>query len=141
MQELKRPIHVFLIHAHLDRETVRDLYACIAQAGIRAWLDTERLQPGQDWEYEIRNAIRRSDVILVCLSERFNRRGGYRHKELRIALEKVDLLPDGGVFIIPVRLEKCDTPGALRRWQRVDLFEADGYERLIHSLRRYAEIR
>jgi hypothetical protein len=53
----------------------------------------------------------------------------------------VDLLPDGGVFIIPVRLEKCDTPGALRRWQRVDLFEADGYERLIHSLRRYAEIR
>jgi hypothetical protein len=58
---------------------------------------------------------------------------------LKIALEKANLLPSGETFIIPVRLEECDTPEPLRRWQRVDLFEADGYKKLIHSLRSYVE--
>jgi hypothetical protein len=43
------------------------------------------------------------------------------------------------MFIIPVRLDECDTPEPLRRWHRVDLFEAGGYKKLILSLRRYVE--
>ena len=46
-------------------------------------------------------------------------------------------VPDGEIFIIPARLEMCDTPEPLRRWQRVDLFEADGYKNLMSALRKY----
>ena len=136
---MRRPINVFLIHTHRDKEAVHALYARIAKDGAKAWLDTEKLLPGQDWKYEIRRAILISDIAIVCLSRRFNRHQGYCQEELKIALKKANLLPDGEVFIIPVRLEKCDTPEPLRRWHRVDLFEADGYKKLIHSLRRHVE--
>ena len=137
MKTLKRQLNVFLVHAHTDRRTVHGLYARIAKEGIKAWLDTKNLLPGQDWKHEIRRAILVSDIVIVCLSKRFIRHNGYCQEELRIALKKANLLPDGETFIIPVRLEECDTPEFLRRWHRVDLFETDGYRKLIRSLRKY----
>jgi hypothetical protein len=74
-------------------------------------------------------------VVIACLSKRFHQQGGYRHEELRIALEKAASLPAGETFIIPARLERCELPESLRRWQRVDLFEADGYRKLIRVFR------
>jgi hypothetical protein len=103
--------------------------------GVQAWLDEERLLPGQDWEYEIRKAIRNSHAVIVCLSKQFNRQRGYRQKELRIALDEANHLPEGEIFIIPSRLEECVIPENLRRWQCVDLFEADGYKKLMRAVR------
>ena len=94
--------------------------------------------PGQDWAYEIRKAIHRSDLVIACLSRQFNKQGGFRHEELRIAVEKANSLPEGETFLIPARLEMCDMPKSLRRWQRVDLFEGDGYEKLIKTLERWS---
>jgi hypothetical protein len=139
MTTLKNTLKVFLIHTHLDRDAVHDLYIRIAKDGIKAWLDTERLLPGQDWKQEIRRAILASDIAIVCLSRRFNRHQGYCQDEMKLALKKADFTPDGRRFIIPVRLERCATPEPLRRWQRVDLFEAEGYQNLIRSLRMYLE--
>jgi len=137
MSESKHPLIVFFCYAHSDKETVHKLYTRISKKdGIKAWLDTENLLPGQDWEYEIRKAILRSDVVLVCLSRQFNRQGGYRYKELEMALEKASVLPTHDeIFMIPIRLEKCAMPKPLRRWQRVDLFEADGYKKLLSALK------
>jgi hypothetical protein len=103
--------------------------------GIIAWLDAENLQPGQDWQHEIRRAILKSDVILVCLSREFNKQHGFRYEELRLALRKARSLPDDEIFVIPVRLEKCDMPESLRHLHRVDLFEAAGYKKLIRTLK------
>lgn len=69
----RRQINVFLIHTHIDREAVHDLYARIAKDGIKPWLDAKKLLPGQDWKREIHRAILMSDIVLVCLSRRFNR--------------------------------------------------------------------
>jgi hypothetical protein len=135
----KRQIKVFLIHTHVDREAVHDLYARMKRDGIKAWLDTEKLLPGQDWKREIRRAILMSDIVIVCLSRKFNKHKGYCQEELEIALRKASFLPNGEVFIIPVRLEECDMPEPLRRWHRVDLFDANGYGQLIRSLRRYID--
>jgi TIR domain-containing protein len=133
-----RQLRVFLAHARSDQEDVRNLYHRLARDGMEAWLDEAKLLPGQDWEYEIRQAVRASDVVIVCLSQQFNRQRGYRQKEVRIALEEATLLPEGQIFIIPARLEECDLPESLRRWQRVDLFEIDGYKKLLQALRRRA---
>jgi hypothetical protein len=43
---------------------------------------------------------------------------------------------DDQVFIVPIRLEKCDLPECLRHLQRVDLFEEHGYQSLLHALQR-----
>jgi len=134
----KRPLKVFLCHAHADRDPVRALYTRLTKDGVDAWLDKEKLIPGHDWEYEIRQAVRDADVVLVCLSKQFNQ-AGFRQKEVRIALNEADMKPEGEIFVIPARLEECNVPQSLRRWHWVDLFEGDGYARLISSLRLRAE--
>jgi hypothetical protein len=138
MSGSKHPLRIFLCYAHSDKESVRKLYTRITKkAEIEAWFDEEKLLPGQDWEHEIRKAILESNVIIVCLSRQFNRLGGYRHKELKVALEKASLLPNNDIFIIPVRLERCILPGRLRRWQCVDLFEDNGYKKLMQALKQF----
>jgi hypothetical protein len=135
---MKRSKHqVFLIHAHSDREAVQKLHHRLARDGINAWLDSAKLQPGQDWQYEIRKAILKSDVVIVCLSRGFDKQKGYRHEELKIALEKANLLPDEDIFIIPARLEECDMPESLRHLHRADLFKTGGYKRLLRTLQEH----
>ncbi|HZW82304.1 MAG TPA: TIR domain-containing protein [Candidatus Deferrimicrobium sp.] len=134
MPETKRPLKVFLCHAHADRETVRALYARLKREGVDVWLDKERLLPGANWEIEIRQAVRESDVVVVCLSKQFNQ-AGFRQKEVKIALDTAMEQPEGEIFIIPARLEECESPATLSKWHWVDLFEDDGHQRLIRALR------
>jgi len=134
---LSKQLQVFLLYARSDREAVHRLYNRIVKDGANTWLDEKNILPGQDWESEIRKAIYRSDIVIVCLSRQFIKQGGYRHEELRIALEKANSVLDGEIFILPARLEKCDMPEPLRRWQRVDLFEAGGYKKLMSALKEY----
>ena len=134
MKRSAQPNNVFLVHAHSDKAAVHKLYSRLIKDGVRAWLDAENLHPGQDWQREIRKAILKSDVVIVCLSRGFDQQPGYRPEELKIALEKAKLLTDNEVFIIPVRLEKCDMPAALRHLHRVDLFETGGYQKLLRVL-------
>jgi formylglycine-generating enzyme required for sulfatase activity len=134
MTETKRPLKVFLCHAHADRDAVKALYTRLTNDGVDAWLDKEKLLPGQDWELEIRKAVREADVVVVCLSKQFNQ-AGFRQKEVRLALDTAMEQPEGEIFIIPARLEECDTLENLRKWHWVDLFEENGYEMLMRALR------
>ena len=135
MKSTSQNANIFLIHAHADKETVRKLYQRLVSDGLNVWFDAERLQPGQDWQNEIRDALLKCDVVIVCLSKAFDKQQGYRHEELKLALEKANFLPSDEIFIIPVRLEKCDMPESLRHLHRVDLFKAGGYKKLVSALR------
>src|SRR3990172_7875723 len=138
MPDNKRPLKVFLCHAHADRDAVRALYSHLTKDGVDAWLDKEKLLPGQDWELEIRKAVREADVVVVCLSKQFNQ-AGFRQKEVRLALDTAMEKPEGEIFIIPARLEECNNLESLRKWHWVDLFEDGGYEKLTNSLNLRAE--
>jgi hypothetical protein len=137
--KLLKQLRVFLLHARQDEESVQRLYGRLVSEGADVWLDQKKLLPGQDWAHEIRKAIHRSDVIIACLSKQFNKEGGFRHEELRIALQKAAALPEGMPFLIPARLERCDLPEPLRRWQCVDLYEANGYGKLVRVLKEWTE--
>lgn len=118
---------VFLSYSHADVVTVRSLWARLKRDGMDVWFDKENLLPGQNWEYEIRKMILRCDVMIICLSEGFNKQRGFRHEELKIALRKARSLPVDGIFIIPVRIETCEVPDSLEHLHRLDLFDEDGY--------------
>jgi len=68
MTDAKRPLKVFLCHAHADRDPVRGLYTRLTNDGVDAWLDKEKLLPGQDWELEIRKTVNGLDVEVAFLS-------------------------------------------------------------------------
>ena len=127
------PLKVFLCYAHSDSDRARALYKYLVQNGVDVWFDEEKLLPGQDWQLEIRKAVRKSDVVIVCLSNNFNT-AGYQQKEVRLALDTANEKLEGDIFIIPVRLEECSGPESLTRWQWVDLFEKDGYRQLRRAL-------
>lgn len=134
--ENQRPLRVFLCHSKDDKIEIRNLYQQLYSNGIEPWLDEEDLLPGQDWEREIRKAVRTLDTVIVCLSRKAINKRGFIQKEIKYALDVADEQPEDTIFIIPLKLEECEVPDRLRRWQWVNLFEEHGYERLIRALQK-----
>lgn len=137
---ISRPLRVFLCHSSDDKPTLRELYGRLESEGwIDAWLDEKKLYPGQDWNYEIEQAVEEADVILVCLTKNSVTKEGYIQRELRIILDYADYKPEGTLYIIPVRLEECEPPKRIRRWQYADYFPEShriiAYQRLLESLK------
>uniref|UniRef100_UPI004055D3D3 toll/interleukin-1 receptor domain-containing protein n=1 Tax=Candidatus Electronema sp. TaxID=2698783 RepID=UPI004055D3D3 len=125
---------IFLCHSSADKEKVRELYHRLKKDGHFPWLDEEDLLPGQDWQYEIRKAVRSSAIVIVCLSRDSVNKRGYVQKEICFALDAAEEQPEGKIFIIPIRLEDCEVPARLSRWQWMNLYEASGYQRLIKAI-------
>ena len=134
-----RPLRVFLCHASDDKKEVRKLSQRLQADSIDVWLDEEQLLPGQEWQHEIPQAVRDSDIILVCLSNKSTTKEGYVQKEITYALDIADEKPENTIFIIPLRLEECDLPGRLRRFQAADHFVDGTYQRLLKSFQIRAE--
>ena len=139
VREAKRPLKVFLCHASGDKPPVRDLYKRLTAEGVDAWLDKEKLLPGQDWRLEIPRAVQEADVVVVCLSNKSVTKEGYVQKEIKFALDSAEEKPEGAIFLIPARLEDCVVPERLSRWQWVDLYEENGFIQLLRSLKLRAD--
>ena len=121
----QKPLNVFLSHGKEDSDRVAEVYDALEKHGVNPWMDKKDLLPGQDWEAEIRKAIRRSHVVIVFLSESSVDRRGYFQKEIKIALDMSLKEPEGAIFLIPVRLEKCFVPEPLSDSHWLDLFRSD----------------
>lgn len=135
MSETQRPLKVFLCHARADKQKVRELYRYLRKRGIQPWLDAEDLVGGQNWREEIPKAIKASDAIVICLSQNSINKEGFVQAEIAFALEKALDIPPGRIFIIPARFEDCEVPTSLERFHWVDLFEEEGFRKLMKSLR------
>lgn len=132
-------IQVFLCHSSSDKPAVRQIYDHLVRDGFRPWLDEEDIHAGREWQLAIREAIRSSDIVLVCLSKESVSRTGYVQREIRDVLDVADARPEGEVFVVPARLEPCQIPERLAKWQCVDLYRNDGYRRLRVALRKAAD--
>lgn len=140
MDPSQRPLRVFLCHSSGDKPVVRLIYRWLAaQNGVKPWLDEEELLPGQEWEREIRGAVRSADLILVCLSSTSVNKAGFLQREIRLALEVATEQPPEASFIIPIRLEECKVPEELSKWQWFDYYNPRGHERLLRALAVRAE--
>ncbi|MCX5239886.1 toll/interleukin-1 receptor domain-containing protein [Streptomyces prunicolor] len=125
---------VFLSYASEDYAEVAGIYRYLKTLGCVPWMDRFDILPGQDWEREIKKALRRSDFIVICFSPNSVTKRGYIQKEVRVALQLLDEVPDDDIFVIPARLRECSIPDSLSRRQWVDLFEKDGLHRLCSAI-------
>jgi len=122
---------VFLCHSSGDKDKVRPLYERLRYDGLEPWLDEVDILPGADWDREIRRAVRRADLVVVCLSKSSVNKSGYLQREIRLALDVAQEKVEGQIYIIPALLESCDVPERLRPYQWVKLYDDDGYARLL----------
>ena len=65
----KRSLKAILCHSSNDKQAVHNLFKKLVRDGVDAWLDKEKILPGQNWELEIKNALFDADVIVVCVSK------------------------------------------------------------------------
>lgn len=125
---------IFLCHANEDKPQVRDVYQRLKAEGFDPWLDEEDLLPGQLWDQEIRKALRSSDFILIFFSQNSVAKRGYVQREMKLALDTWEEVPEGQIHTIPIRLNACQIPERFKPFQWVDLFATGGLERLIRAI-------
>ncbi len=137
--------HVFLSYCRDNENEVATLRDELIAAGKTVWWDQDIL-PGGDWKFEIRQAMKDSYAVVLCLSKETEARdtSGMFPEALDAIAAYREYAP-GNIFLIPVRLSKCEIPPfeidgtrMLDRLQYVNLFPAAkrtaGLQRLIESL-------
>jgi formylglycine-generating enzyme required for sulfatase activity len=133
-------LKVFLCHSSGDKPTIRELYKRLNTEGwIQPWLDEEELIPGQNWRTEIEIAVEDSHVVIVCISQASVTREGFVQKEMTFALDIADEKPDGTISMIPLKLDECEVPRRLRKWQWANYHDDRAYERLLKGLKLRAD--
>lgn len=130
-----RKLKAFLCHSSNDKPTVEAIYNKLVADGVEPWLDKMNLLAGQDWKLEITRAVKNSDVVIVCISHQSISKIGFVQKEIKWALDRADEQPEGSVFIIPVKLEKCKIPERLSKWHCLNWYEENAYDQLLLALR------
>lgn len=109
----KRPLsagpQVFISYEKQDIAVAEQLCDFLLSAGAKPWLDKRELALGDEWEAEIKAALRASDACVVCLREGFDQQG-FRQREVRWALEELERRPPGKGYIIPFLIEPCGIP-------------------------------
>jgi formylglycine-generating enzyme required for sulfatase activity len=126
---------IFLCHASEDKAQIREVYHRLrAIDGFEPWLDEEDLLPGQDWAREIPRALQTSDFILIFLSRNSVAKRGYVQREMKLALDAWQELPEGTIHTIPVRLAEYDVPESFRRYHWANLFEPNGFDRIVCAI-------
>jgi hypothetical protein len=77
---------VFVSYARDDEPFARQLRDALAHAGETAWLDVAELRAGDDWRPAVRDAIKRS-VVVVFVATAASLASEQCLEELRVAVE------------------------------------------------------
>jgi hypothetical protein len=127
---------IFLCHASEDKAQVREVYHRLQSIdGFEPWLDEEDLLPGQDWTREIPRALQTSDFILVFFSRLSVAKHGYVQREMKLALDALQELPEGTIHTIPVRLDDCELPASFQHYHYANLFAPNGFAHIVRAIR------
>ena len=127
-------LKIFISYAQEDIEKVLSLSKILKEQGFITWVAHEDLVPGQIWRQAIQKAIKESDIVLICLSNSSVNKKGYIQRELKLAIDIWQEKPVSDIFLVPVLLEQCEIPNALRDLQWADLTKTSGMESLLVSL-------
>lgn len=132
---MKDKPQIFLSYAYEDREKIIGISRELAKEGYQTWLDVENLLPGQDWEVEIRKALKESDFVFIFLTKNSTTKEGYLQKEIKSALHLADEKPEGTVYLIPIKLEDVKVPESLKHIQWLEYYKSNGLEKLLEALK------
>lgn len=70
----------------------------------------------------------------VFLSSSSVDKEGYVQKEIRVAIDASDEKPENAIFLIPVKIQECNSPYSLRKYHCINLFEPSGFGSLLRAM-------
>lgn len=120
---MSKKSQVFLSYARVDRENAKRIFDDLKRNEVNIWADFDALRPGENWKTAIKKAIEESRYFLAFLSSNSVNRRGFVQKEIKIALEILDEFPESDIYIIPIRMDKCNpSHEKLKELHWVDMF-------------------
>lgn len=125
---------VFVSYAKEDYETAKKIYDFLLERGYDVWLDKEKLLPGQDWNTEIRQSLRKSDFVILLLSNISVAKRGYVQREFKLALEYCEEKLDTDIYVIPCKIDNCEVPDKLCKYQWAELKNENSFDLIYNSL-------
>ncbi len=127
---------VFICYAIEDIEIARRLYHDLKDAGVIPWMAKKDILIGQNWKFEIHQAIKSSPYFLALLSSNSVSKQGYVQNELKMALNILAESPKSKIFLLPLRLDDCPLDEALQEIQWGDLFPSydEGFGEVLRVL-------
>lgn len=125
---------VFISYSRSDIGVASEIYEYLSYKGFNVWMDKFSLVSGQEWKLEIHNNIKSSDFFIACLSENSVSKRGYIQKELKEAISVLDEMPEGEIYIIPVRIDDCELPSSLTDRHWLDWSAPNAKEKLLIAL-------
>lgn len=126
--------NVFISYAKEDIQPANRLYEILSNNNFEVWLDSHKILPGQDWNNEIRIALKKADYIILLLSNISVVKRGYVQREFKLALEYCETKLDDDIYIIPCKLDECDVPDKLSKYQWVNLNDSNSFDLILASL-------
>lgn len=123
----------FISHHSSQHDMARRLKAALGEAGIGGWMAPDDIDPGVTFDEAIIAQIRRSDLVVLLLSEESDRS---RHVKRELMLAE-----DSGKPVYPVRLAAIEPQGLaywLQDYQWIDWIGGNGpgLDRLIATIKR-----
>ena len=117
------------------------LQEALEAVGVSVWRDTKDLWPGQNWEDQIRAAIKSESLAFIaCFSEHTAARTKtYQNAELVLAAEEYRLRPPSTEWLLPVRFSECSVPdynlGAGRTLNSIQITNLFGKSETLQTIR------
>jgi hypothetical protein len=115
-------MHIFLSYASEDRDRAEQIYLALTGADHQVFFDRVTLPPGGDYNAQIRQALRESDLLIFLISPD-SVTPSYALTELNLAREKWPH-PEGR--ILPVMLRKTEYASIPNYLKAVTVFEPSG---------------
>jgi WD40 repeat protein len=118
---------LFLSYGRRDARQLADrLRADLEARGFEVWQDTRQIRSGREWELEIEDGLRSTQIVLALLSKHAVRRGGDPHTSDNmdsVCLDEISFarFAQPPKPIVPVMATPCDPPFCIFRLDYVDM--------------------
>jgi len=132
---VEQPTNIFISYARSDTATVREIYSALLGKNHYPWMDVFSVKAGEDWFRAINKAIDECEIFLAILSKNSVSRRGIIQKELKKALDKLDEMLPGDIYLVPIRIDDCPIPESLKHIQVLDWDNGKGEGKLLEAIR------
>jgi len=139
---------VFISYAREDVEIARKIYLDLLKRGLKPWMDKPPhpyeycgLLPGEYWKTRLTEEISSSQFLIALLSNVSVKKRGYVQREYRLALDTMNEIPAGELFLFPILVDDTEIPNlTVGNVSLHDLnwhyFYNDGLDAVVISMRR-----
>jgi len=112
---------IFISYAREDTERASRIYSLLSRNDRPIFYDKESILPGMDWRLEIEEKLNACSLILFLCTANSIAKEGFVQKEIRLALDRAECMPDGRIFIIPIRFDKVTIPKKLAKYHWLEV--------------------